>query len=83
MIKDDSHHDMLLDAIGAVDAKVDALASSVQGVVKAFEAFSGAMKTVETAGKIAKPLLWIISLTAFFLSSWHYVTDWFTAHFHR
>jgi hypothetical protein len=82
-MKDGSQHDMLLDAIGAVDAKVDALATSVQGVVAAFEAFSGAMKTVETAGKIAKPLLWIMSFSALLLSGWHYISDWFSVHFHR
>ena len=82
-MKEDSPHEMLLDAIGAVDAKVDALATSVQGVVAAFEAFSGAMKTVETAGKIAKPLLWIMSVSALFLSAWHYLSDWLGTHFHR
>lgn len=83
MSKDIPNHDMLLDAIGAVDAKVDALAASVQGVVKAFEAFSGAMQTVETAGKIAKPLLWLISIAALCLSGWQHVSSWFSMHFHK
>jgi hypothetical protein len=79
-----SDQDMLLAAIAAVDEKVDKLADSVRGVVTAFEAVSGAVKTIEMAGKIAKPLLWLAGIAAAIGTAWAHLHEWITAHiFHR
>jgi hypothetical protein len=65
----------LMAAIAAVDIKVDKLAESVQGVVHAFDALSGAFAVLETIGKIAKPVLWISGVFTGIALAYHWLVD--------
>jgi hypothetical protein len=47
-----------------VEKKVDKVARDTESVVDAFEAARGAFTVLEWLAKVAKPLLWIIGLSA-------------------
>ena len=68
-------HTNLMAAIATVDIKVDRLAESVQGVVHAFDALSGAFAVLETIGKIAKPVLWIAGVCTGLGLAYHWTVD--------
>jgi hypothetical protein len=74
MSPEDKH--LLLSAISAVDVKVDKVTESVQGVISAFEALTGAFAVLETIGKIAKPVLWV----AAGITSFTVAYDWIIVH---
>jgi hypothetical protein len=75
-------HIQLLNAVSALDIKVDKLAESVKGVVSAFDTVSDAFKVLEAIGKIAKPLLWIVSACTGLVVAYHWLIDhikqWFS-----
>ena len=58
MNKEVSHAEIYARLI-TVEEKVDRIDQNTQGVVKAFEAASGAFLVLEMLGKIAKPVLFI------------------------
>lgn len=57
-------HKEIFERVLLMEAKVDTLADSTAGVVKAFEAAQGAFTVLETMSKIAKPLLWLAGCVA-------------------
>ena len=57
-------HKEIYDRLVAVEAKVDVIAGDTAAVVKAFDAAQGAFTALETLGKLAKPLLWLIGVVA-------------------
>lgn len=52
-------HKQIYDRLVAVETKVDHLHEKTEGIVKAFNAASGAFLVLEWIGKLAKPILWI------------------------
>jgi hypothetical protein len=68
-------YEHMIRAIAAVDIKVDKLAESVQGVVHAFDALSGAFAVLETIGKVAKPVLWIAGVFTGVGLAYHWLVD--------
>ena len=54
-------HQQIYDRLIAVEAKVDSLDLSTKGMVAAFNAAAGAFTVLEFLGKLAKPILWIIT----------------------
>ena len=75
MNESSTDYEHMLKAIAAVDIKVDKLAESVQGVVHAFDALSGAFAVLETIGKIAKPVLWIAGVFTGIGLAYHWFID--------
>jgi hypothetical protein len=66
-------HKEIYDRLVAVEAKVDCLNKSTDGVVHAFEAAQGAFTVLEWIAKAAKPILWLaacISAIAFFIQDY-------------
>lgn len=61
MLNDITHRE-IYDRLVAVEAKVDVISTDTIAVVKAFEAAQGAFTALETLGKLAKPLLWIMGV---------------------
>jgi len=57
-------HREIYDRLVAVETKVDDIAGDTAAVVKAFDAAQGAFTALETLGKLAKPLLWLIGVIA-------------------
>lgn len=57
-------HREIYDRLIAVEAKVDRIDKNTEGVVKAFEAASGAFLVLEWIAKAAKPILFIGGLIA-------------------
>lgn len=57
-------HREIYDRLIAVEAKVDRIDKNTDGVVKAFEAASGAFLVLEWIAKAAKPILLIGGLIA-------------------
>jgi hypothetical protein len=68
---DVSHRD-LYDLLIAVEAKVDRIDRNTDGVVKAFEAASGAFLVLEWIAKAAKPILFIIGIGAGIATWWNH-----------
>lgn len=64
MTKEEVTHNEIFDRLIAMEVKVDSLADSTEGVVRAFEAAQGAFTVLETMSKIAKPLLWLAGCVA-------------------
>jgi hypothetical protein len=66
-------HREIYERLVAVEKKVDRVEENTAGMVKAFEAASGAFLVLEWLAKIAKPILWIAAcggvLYSFYLSS--------------
>jgi hypothetical protein len=60
-----------------VEEKVDRIDQNTQGVVKAFEAASGAFLVLEMLGKIAKPVLFMSGLFIAAGVWWQTVKDQF------
>lgn len=57
-------HREIYDRLIAVETKVDRINKNTDGVVKAFEAASGAFLVLEWIAKAAKPILFIVSIIA-------------------
>lgn len=60
----DISHREIYDRLVAVEAKVDRIDTNTEGVVKAFEAASGAFLVLEWIAKAAKPILFIGGIIA-------------------
>jgi len=58
----DVTHREIYDRLVAVEGKVDVIATDTAAVVKAFDSAQGAFAALETLGKLAKPLLWIMGV---------------------
>lgn len=56
---EDVTHQQIYDRLIAVESKVDHIDTKTEGIVKAFDAASGAFLVLEWIGKLAKPILWI------------------------
>lgn len=52
-------HKEIYERLIAVESKVDKVAEDTEGMVKAFNAASGAFTVLEWIAKVAKPILWI------------------------
>jgi len=57
-------HREIYDRLVAVEAKVDRIDVNTDGVVKAFEAASGAFLVLEWIAKAAKPIIFIVGVVA-------------------
>ena len=57
-------HKEIYERLCKVETKVDKVAEDTEGMVKAFNAASGAFTVLEWVAKVAKPLLWIIATVA-------------------
>lgn len=64
MNEEEISHKEIFERVLLMEKKVDSLADSTEGVVKAFEAAQGAFTVLETMSKIAKPLLWLAGTIA-------------------
>jgi hypothetical protein len=65
-------HREIYDRLLAVEAKVDRIDKNTDGVVKAFEAASGAFLVLEWIAKAAKPILFIIGIGAGIATWWNH-----------
>lgn len=61
---EDVTHREIYDRLVNVEAKVDRVEQNTNGIVKAFDAASGAFTVLEWLSKLAKPILWIAALGA-------------------
>jgi hypothetical protein len=57
-------HREIYDRLIAVETKVDRIDKNTDGVVKAFEAASGAFLVLEWIAKAAKPIIFIVGIVA-------------------
>lgn len=57
-------HKEIYERLCKVEDKVDQVARDTEGMVTAFNAASGAFTVLEWLAKIAKPVLWIIGVSA-------------------
>ena len=64
-------HKEIYERLIAVEAKVDKVAEDTEGMVKAFNAASGAFIVLEWVAKVAKPVLWIVATVAAFATIAH------------
>ncbi len=64
-------HKEIYERLIAVESKVDKVAEDTEGMVKAFNAASGAFTVLEWIAKVAKPLLWIIATVTAFVTIAH------------
>ncbi len=64
-------HKEIYERLIAVEAKVDKVAEDTEGMVKAFNAASGAFTVLEWIAKVAKPLLWIVATVTAFVTIAH------------
>ena len=71
MGQEDISHKEIFDRLIAVEAKVDKVAEDTEGMVKAFNAASGAFTVLEWLAKLAKPLLWISGCVVAFAAILH------------
>jgi hypothetical protein len=60
----DVSHREIYDRLIAVETKVDRIDKNTDGVVKAFEAASGAFLVLEWIAKAAKPIIFIVGVVA-------------------
>jgi hypothetical protein len=65
-------HREIYDRLIAVEAKVDRIDKNTDGVVKAFEAASGAFLVLEWIAKAAKPIIFIVGLVAGAVTWWNH-----------
>ena len=71
MGSEDVSHKEIYERLIAVECKVDKVASDTEGMVKAFNAASGAFTVLEWVAKVAKPLLWIVATVTAFVTIAH------------
>lgn len=71
MEQKDVSHKEIYERLIAVEAKVDKVAEDTEGMVKAFNAASGAFIVLEWVAKVAKPVLWIVATVAAFATIAH------------
>ena len=64
-------HKEIYERLIAVEAKVDKVAEDTEGMVKAFNAASGAFTVLEWIAKVAKPILWVGAGIAAFTTLFH------------
>ena len=71
MGQEDISHKEIYERLIAVEAKVDKVAEDTEGMVKAFNAASGAFTVLEWLAKLAKPILWISGCVVAFAAILH------------
>ncbi len=64
-------HKEIYERLCKVETKVDKVAEDTEGMVKAFNAASGAFTVLEWVAKVAKPVLWIVATIAAFVTIAH------------
>lgn len=64
-------HKEIYERLCKVETKVDKVAEDTEGMVKAFNAASGAFTVLEWIAKVAKPLLWIVATATAFVTIAH------------
>lgn len=64
-------HKEIYERLCKVETKVDKVAEDTEGMVKAFNAASGAFTVLEWIAKVAKPLLWIVATVTAFVTIVH------------
>lgn len=69
--EEDISHKEIYERLCKVEAKVDKVAEDTEGMVKAFNAASGAFTVLEWVAKIAKPILWISGCVVAFAAILH------------
>jgi hypothetical protein len=69
--EEDISHKEIYERLCKVEAKVDKVAEDTEGMVKAFNAASGAFTVLEWIAKIAKPILWISGCVVAFAAILH------------
>lgn len=69
--EEDISHKEIYERLCKVEAKVDKVAEDTEGMVRAFNAASGAFTVLEWVAKIAKPILWISACIAAFAAILH------------
>lgn len=67
---DEVTHKEIYDRLVEVEKKVDRLDSSTSELVSAFVAAKGAFAVLDWIAKVAKPILWVIGVTAAFGVLW-------------
>lgn len=68
----DISHREIYDRLVAVEAKVDRIDKNTDGVVKAFEAASGAFLVLEWIAKAAKPIIFIVGIVVSLVTWWNH-----------
>ena len=63
-MSEDISHKEIYERLCKVEDKVDKVAKDTEGMVTAFNAASGAFIVLEWIAKIAKPVLWIVGVSA-------------------
>ena len=71
MEQQDVSHKEIYERLIAVEAKVDKVAEDTEGMIKAFNAASGAFTVLEWVAKVAKPILWVVATIAAFVTIAH------------
>ena len=69
--EEDISHKEIYERLCKVEAKVDKVAEDTEGMVKAFNAASGAFTVLEWIAKIAKPILWLSGCVLAFAAILH------------
>lgn len=64
-------HKEIYERLIAVESKVDKVAEDTEGMVKAFNAASGAFTVLDWIAKVAKPILFIGSIIVGITALWH------------
>lgn len=69
--EEDISHKEIYERLCKVEAKVDKVAEDTEGMVKAFNAASGAFTVLEWLAKLAKPILWLSGCVLAFAALLH------------
>lgn len=67
---DDVTHREIYDRLIEVESKVDNLDKKTTEVVTAFNAAKGAFLVLEWIGKIAKPIIWVVGISAVLIAAY-------------
>jgi len=67
---DDVTHREIYDRLVEVESKVDSLDKKTTEVVTAFNAAKGAFLVLEWIGKIAKPIIWLVGISAVLITAY-------------
>jgi hypothetical protein len=67
---DDITHREIYDRLVEVESKVDSLDRKTTEVVTAFNAAKGAFLVLEWIGKIAKPIIWVVGVSAVLITAY-------------
>jgi hypothetical protein len=67
---DDVTHREIYDRLVEVESKVDSLDKKTTEVVTAFNAAKGAFLVLEWIGKIAKPIIWVVGISAVLITAY-------------